>query len=47
MTILQEYKGKFSLNLPPELIKKKNWKKGEKLIISFNERGNLEITDTK
>lgn len=47
MPKLQEFKGKFSVNVPPEYIKKKGWKKGVDLIISFNERGNIEITDTK
>jgi hypothetical protein len=47
MAVLQEYKGKFHVNLPSNLVEKKKWKKGEKLIWSFNERGNLELTDTK
>lgn len=47
MAILQEYKGKFHVNLPQEYVKKKKWTKGEKVLWSFNERGNLELADTK
>jgi hypothetical protein len=38
------------LRLPPHLIpllEKKKWKDSKNLIWSFNERGNIEITDTK
>lgn len=47
MVKLQESKGRFSITIPREYIKKKGWKKGEKLILSFNERGNIEVMDTK
>jgi hypothetical protein len=47
MAKLQESKGRFSVTLPKEYIEKKKWKKGETLLISFNERGNLEIADAK
>lgn len=47
MVKLQEANNRFFLSIPKEYIKKKKWKKGEELLVSFNERGNIEITDTK
>jgi len=47
MVKLQESKNRYFVSLPAEIIKKKKWVKGEELIVSFNERGNVEITDTK
>lgn len=44
---LQESKHRFFVSIPAEIIRKKKWVKGEELIVSFNERGNVEITDTK
>lgn len=46
MVKLQENNGRFSLTIPNEIVEKKKWTKGKKLIVSFNERGNIEITDT-
>jgi hypothetical protein len=43
MVRLQEFKGQFSITIPREFIEKKGWKKGQKLIVSFNERGDIEI----
>jgi len=47
MVKLQEYKNQYFVTIPREIIEKKKWTKGQKLIISFNERGNVEIMDTK
>jgi hypothetical protein len=43
--MLQECKGKYSINLPKEMIEKKGWIKGQRLLFIFNERGNIEIGD--
>ena len=34
----------YSLNIPKQLVEKKEWKKGDTLFLIFNERGNIEIT---
>jgi len=47
MVKLQEGKGRFFVTIPKEYIKKKKWVKGIDLLVSFNERGNIEITDTE
>jgi len=45
MVKLQENKGQYFVTLPKDYIEKKKWKKGQRLIVSFNERGNLEVSD--
>jgi hypothetical protein len=47
MTILQEYKGKFHVNLPTVYVDKKKWKKGERVMWGFDQDGDLKLTDTK
>ena len=47
MVRLQESKGRYFVTIPKEIIAKKKWKKGIMLVVSFNERGNVEIMDTK
>ena len=47
MVRLQESKGRYFVTIPKEIIIKKKWKKGTILVVSFNERGNVEIMDTK
>lgn len=44
---LQESKNRWFVSIPAEIIRKKKWSKGEELIVSFNERGNVEVTDVK
>ena len=46
MPKLQETKGRFFVSVPRELAHKKKWQKGQELFLVFNERGNIEITDT-
>ena len=46
MVKLQENKNRWFITLPKEYVKKKKWKKGTELLVSFNERGNIEIMDT-
>ena len=45
MAKLQEAQGQFFLTIPKLLVKQKNWTKGQELLLMFNERGNIEITD--
>jgi hypothetical protein len=46
MPKLQEAKGRYHLAIPTELVLGKHWKKGQTLFLVYNERGNVEITDT-
>jgi hypothetical protein len=45
MVRLQESKGQFLITIPQEFIRKKKWQKGKELILSFNERGNIELVE--
>lgn len=51
MVKLQENKGQYFVSIPKDIIEKlkhtKKWEKGQRLTVSFNERGNIEISDTK
>lgn len=46
MVKLQETKGRFFITVPAELVAQKGWKKGQNVLMLFNERGNIELTDT-
>lgn len=43
MPNLQESKGRYHIAIPAEMVKAKGWRKGQKLLFIFNERGNVEI----
>ena len=43
MPKIQESKGRFSLTIPKEYIEQCNLRRGDKLTVSYNERGNLEL----
>lgn len=45
MPKLQETKGRYFITIPISLVEMKDWKKGQKIFIVFNERGNMELTD--
>lgn len=46
MPKLQKTKGGgFFLRLPKELVLSKKWSKGQRLVIVFNERGNMEVRE--
>lgn len=47
MPKLQESAGRFSLTIPQEIVHEKKWSRGQELVISYNERGNLEIREVK
>jgi arginine repressor len=43
MVKLQEAKGRYFVSIPQEYIKKKKWIKGQELVFSFDQDGNLVI----
>jgi len=47
MPKLQESAGRFSLCIPLEIVHEKKWVRGQELVISYNERGNLEIREVR
>jgi len=47
MVKLQQINGSSFVYIPKEYIKWKGWKKGEELVLGFNERGNLEIVEVE
>ena len=47
MVKLQEINGRFFLSMRKDLVEWKKWIKGQELVIGFNERGNLEISEVK
>jgi len=42
---LQESKGRFSVSIPKDLVDAKQWTKGQRLFLAFNEKGNIEIRE--
>lgn len=42
---MQESKGRYFISIPKEYVEMKGWKKGEVLVLGFNERGNIEIKE--
>jgi hypothetical protein len=46
MVRLQEYQGLYKITVPSGMVRMKNWTKGQDLFFIFNERGNIEITDS-
>jgi hypothetical protein len=43
MVRLQETKGRYFLTIPNEYVRKKKWIKGQELLFSFDQDGNLVI----
>ena len=46
MPRLQEVKGRYFITIPATLVKQKAWVKQQQLFFVFNERGNIELTET-
>ena len=44
MVKLQQNKGRYFVSVPKEYVDQAKWDKGEVLTISFNERGNIELS---
>ena len=44
---IQEIKGRKFIGIPKVLADQKGWVKGQELLLIFNERGNIEITDSQ
>jgi len=40
-------KTQYMITVPITLVKAKQWKKGQELLLIFNERGNIEIREVK
>jgi len=47
MVKLQENKERFFISVPKEYVEQAGWSKGEILTVSFNERGNIELSNKK
>jgi hypothetical protein len=47
MILQKTNKGQFYLTLPKKIVEAKKWEKGQKLVIRFNERGNLELEEVR
>lgn len=45
MVKIQEAKSQFWITIPKLMIKKKGWKKGQELLWSFNQDGNLVLME--
>jgi hypothetical protein len=43
MPKLQEAKGRYNITIPLELIKLKKWRKGQDLVLGFNQDGDILI----
>lgn len=43
----QKKEGSYFLIIPRDLVKQRKWKKGQRLDLRFNERGNIEIFEIK
>lgn len=43
MVKIQQVKDRFFISVPKEYIAQANWKKGDDVTVSFNERGNIEL----
>ncbi len=46
MVKLQHYKERYSITVPAIIVKQKGWKQGTELNFIYNERGNIEVTDS-
>jgi len=47
MVKLQETKGRYFITFPKNIVENKEWKKGEELIIGFNQDGDIIIREVK
>jgi len=45
MPKLQMSGSRYSISIPGEIVREKKWVKGQELVITYNERGNLEIRE--
>jgi hypothetical protein len=40
---LQQTQDRYFITIPKEIVDKKKWVKGQKLMFTWNERGNIEV----
>lgn len=45
MPRIQESAGKFTITLPREMVRLRGWVKGQEVLLTWNERGNIEIRE--
>jgi hypothetical protein len=45
MPKLQQTKDRYFITIPKEMVDNKKWLKGQTLMFTWNERGNIEIHD--
>lgn len=45
MPRLQYSKKRYSLTIPVELVDKKGWESGQRLLLAFNASGNIELSE--
>ena len=45
MAKLQEVKGRFSISIPKLMVKKKGWQKGQEILLSFDQEGNIVLIE--
>ena len=47
MVKLQEVNEQYTITLPRELVEKKGWKKGQTLVIGFDQNGDILLLEGK
>jgi len=47
MVKIQHNGSQFTITIPTEYIEQAGWKKSDRITVSFNERGNLELKKVK
>jgi len=47
MKLQKTKRGQFYLTIPKKIAEAKGWDKGTRIIVRFNERGNLELEEEK
>jgi len=45
MPKLQETKDRFFITIPKIMVKRKKWNKGQEILFTWNEKGNIELHD--
>ena len=47
MVKLQYGNNRYFITIPKDIVRRKKWKKGDRFIFSFNERGNVELYEVE
>jgi hypothetical protein len=43
--ILQEFRGKYTITIPQDLVRAKGWEKGQKLLCQFDPKGQVVLVE--